>query len=69
MELLVNLFESASSAGSEKAKKLRLISAGFGRYRTHSDGPVTHTIVKGGTCCCCRSGPSNVELKSSGVFA
>lgn len=47
MELQINLFQSASSAASDAAKKLGLISAGFGRYRSDPYGPVTHTTVKG----------------------
>ena len=40
-------FKSESSAGSEKAKKMGLISAGFGRYRSKEGGPITHKIVDG----------------------
>ena len=40
-------FKSESSAGSEKAKKMGLISAGFGRYRSKEGGPITHKIVGG----------------------
>ena len=40
-------FKSESSAGSEKAKKMGLISAGFGRYRSKEGGPITHKVVGG----------------------
>lgn len=54
-------FASESSAGSEKAKKLGLISAGFGRYRTKKDGPVTHKIVEGKLVKRQSSGPKGKE--------
>lgn len=49
MELVINVqdFASESSAGSEKAKKMGLISAGFGRYRTKAGGPITHKLEEG----------------------
>lgn len=40
-------FKSESSAGSEEAKKMGLISAGFGRYRSKEGGPITHKVVGG----------------------
>lgn len=49
MELVIHLqdFASESSAGSVQAKKMGLISAGFGRYRTKEGGPITHKLEDG----------------------
>ena len=68
MELQINLFESASSAGSEKAKKMGLISAGFGRYRSKKGGPITHKVV-GGKLSVCKVGAASSKVKPAPKIA
>jgi hypothetical protein len=55
-------FKSESSAGSEKAKNMGLISAGFGRYRSKEGGPITHKVV-GGKLSVYKGGSASSKVK------